>query len=302
MGTGHLPTRLVAAAAVAIALAPVAVLADDDGSHHGDHHEERTGVDIRLLDSLNTGGAEISAFDRYSRRLFVTDAIGKKVTIVDASNPSNLVPAGGIDVSAAGSPNSVAVGRGMVAVAIQNGADKTKPGVVNFYTTSGAFIAGVRVGALPDMLTFTPDQQHVLVANEGEPNTYAVPGQDPEGSVSIISIQGDHVNHRQGRKPPRFAVRSVDFQAYIGQETALRAQGIRIYGPNANAAQDLEPEYIAVSEDSRTAFVTLQENNAVAKIDIASGKVVSLLPLGYKDYSATPRVNATYVWEAGRPP
>jgi hypothetical protein len=299
MSTGRLPIRLAVAAAVALALTPVAALADDrDHRHHG----ERAGLDIRLLGSLNTGGAEISAFDRDSRRLFVTDAIGKRVIIVDASNPSNLVPAGVIDVSAAGSPNSVAVGRGMVAVAIQDGTDKTKPGVVNFYTTRGDFIAGVPVGALPDMLTFTPDQKHVLVANEGEPNTYLVAGQDPEGSVSIISIQGDHSNDRHGRKPPQFQVRSVDFKAYIGQEAALRAQGIRIYGPNANAAQDFEPEYIGVSEDSRTAFVTLQENNAVAKIDIASGKVVSLLPLGYKDYSAAPQVNATYVWEADQLP
>ena len=82
-------------------------------------------------------------------------------------------------------------------------------------------------------------------------------------------------------------VRSVDFTKFNGQEAALRAQGIRIYGPGASAAQDFEPEYIAVSADSRTAYVTLQENNAIAVIDIDKAEVSRLLPLGYKDYSAS---------------
>jgi hypothetical protein len=49
--------------------------------------------------------------------------------------------------------------------------------------------------------------------------------------------------------------------------------------------QDLEPEYITVSDDSEIAWVTLQENNAVAVIDIKTAKVLHLLPLGYKDHS-----------------
>ena len=91
-------------------------------------------------------------------------------------------------------------------------------------------------------------------------------------------------------------MRAVRFTAFNGREAVLRAQGIRIYGPGASAAQDFEPEYIAVSEDSRTAFVTLQENNAVAKIDIASGRIESLLPLGYKDWNRAPYTVATYEW------
>jgi len=61
---------------------------------------------------------------------------------------------------------------------------------------------------------------------------------------------------------------------------------VRIYGPNASVAQDLEPEYIAVSADGTTAWVTLQENNALAKVDIATATVTNVLPLGYKDHGA----------------
>jgi hypothetical protein len=84
-------------------------------------------------------------------------------------------------------------------------------------------------------------------------------------------------------------LRAVDFREFnVGgaRNSELSAQ-IRIFGPNASVAQDLEPEYIAVSPDSRTAYMSLQENNAVAVIDIPSGSVNRLLPLGYKDHNAT---------------
>ncbi len=57
------------------------------------------------------------------------------------------------------------------------------------------------------------------------------------------------------------------------------------YGPGATLAQDLEPEYIAVSHDSKTAWVTLQENNAMAILDIEAGVFTQLVGLGFKDHS-----------------
>jgi DNA-binding beta-propeller fold protein YncE len=133
-----------------------------------------------------------------------------------------------------------------------------------------------QVGAQPDMLVFTADGSKVLVANEGEPSGYGVAGAvDPEGSISIISVN-------RGATP---SVATADFKSFNGQEAALRAQGIRIYGPGASAAQDFEPEYITVSDDGRTAWATLQENNAIAVIDVATAKVSAIKPLGFKNHS-----------------
>ena len=223
------------------------------------------------------GAAEITAYDAASKRLFVVNGANGTVDVLDLSTPRAPVKIGTIDVSALGaSVNSVAVHDGLVALAIQAPA-KTDPGVVAFYNAATLQrTASVQVGALPDMLTFTPDGLRVIVANEGEPNSYnQVDSVDPEGSVSVITVN-------RGGTP---TVATAHFRAFNGQEDALRAQGIRIYGPNASAAQDLEPEYITVSADGSTAYVTLQENNAVAIVDIARATVSAIKPLGYKDHS-----------------
>jgi hypothetical protein len=224
---------------------------------------------------FGVSAAEIPAFDAASKRLFVVNAQAGAVDVLDLSNPSSPVNIGQLDattVLAGAEINSVAVFDGLVAVAIQAPV-KTNRGRMALYRASDlSLISSVTIGAQPDMVTFTPDGKTVLVANEGEPSDdYQV---DPEGSISVIDVSN----------PAAPIVRTADFAQYIGQETALRAQGVRIYGPGANAAQDFEPEYIAVSADGKTAWVTLQENNALAKVDIASARVTDILPLGYKDH------------------
>ena len=154
----------------------------------------------------------------------------------------------------------------------------TDPGFVAFYDTAGNRLSVVQVGALPDALTFSPDGRYVLVANEGEPREdYGV---DPEGSVSIIDLSVGVLNLTQDN------VRTADFRAFNGREDELRAAGIRIFGPGASAAQDFEPEWVEVSSDSRTAYVSLQENNAIAVVDIETATVTDIFPLGFKDWSA----------------
>lgn len=229
----------------------------------------------KAVETFNVGAAEIPAFDAASKRAFIVNAKEGVVEVVDLTNPANPKRIGEIDtksILAGASVNSVAVYDGIVAVAVQ-APNKTDTGFVAFYKASDlSLISKVDAGALPDMITFSPDGKTVLVANEAEPSAdYKT---DPEGSVSVININDI-------TKP---VAKVADFKAWIGKEAELRNKGVRIFGPNANAAQDFEPEYITISKDSKTAWVTLQENNALAKIDIATAKVTDILPLGYKDH------------------
>jgi hypothetical protein len=235
---------------------------------------------------FDQGASEIVTYDAATGRLFAVNAAARVVDVLDITDPAAIELVESIDVAAAdpsrplGAANSVAVHAGYLAVAIE--ADpKTDPGIVAFYDTDTLeLLATVEVGALPDMLTFTPDGKKLLVANEAEPDdTYAI---DPEGSVSIISINDDFVT------PP--SVATADFTAFDADPAALRNAGVRVFGVNssdvaATPSQDLEPEYIAVSADGATAWVTLQEANAVAVVDVDTATVTSIRSFGFKNHS-----------------
>ncbi|MDY7004672.1 MAG: choice-of-anchor I family protein [Cyanobacteriota bacterium] len=242
-----------------------------------------TDPQLRPLGTYETGvfgesAAEIVAHHPNTQRVFVVNANNATIDVLDISDPSNPDRINQIDVSPFGAgANSVAVNdNGIVAVAVEAEVAQN-PGTVAFFDADGDTLNQVTVGALPDMLTFTSDGTKVLVANEGEPNDdYS---NDPEGSVSIIDISGGVENLTQTD------VSTADFSAFNGREEELRNKGVRIFGPGSNAAKDFEPEYIAVDANDTTAFVTLQENNAVAVVDIENATILDVLPLGVKDYS-----------------
>ena len=252
---------------------------DCDDRHGGNGKDN--GVEVSLLGTfdsgLGEGAAEIVAHDPETQRLFVTNGEDASVDILDISNPKKPTKAGTIDVSvvngsATGGPNSVAVSNGVVAVAVE-AETVTDPGVVAFFDADGTFLGSVVVGALPDMLTFTPNGKKILVANEGE----ADGGIDPKGSISIIDVSGGIASA---------TVNTLDFTGFDADQEALEAAGLRIFDGKL-LSDDVEPEYIAISEDGKTAFVTLQESNAVAVVDIKKGKIVEIQPLGAKDHSET---------------
>ncbi|MDX2162634.1 MAG: choice-of-anchor I family protein [bacterium] len=219
------------------------------------------------------GATEIVAYDPASQQIFSINGDNGTVDIISLADAAAPALVAQVDLSEYGdSPTHVRVRDGVAAVSVANDQD---PGSVVFITTAGEVISAVTVGALPDMLIFTPDNTKVLTANEGEPNDdYTV---DPEGSVSIIDISGGVENLTDAN------VTTATFEAF-NADGAL-PEGVRVFGPGATPAQDFEPEYIAVSPDSATAYVTLQENNALAVVDIAAGTVSAVLPLGFKDFS-----------------
>jgi len=238
------------------------------------------GLDLSVLGTYVAPGgasAEIAAYDPASQRMFYSDGVTNTLGIVSIANPAAPNEVAIVDLSPyGGGPNSVAVKNGIVAVAVQ-AVVKTDPGSVVFFDASGSLLGQVTVGALPDMLTFTASGQKILVANEGEPNSYNQSDSvDPEGSISIIDISGGIGSA---------SVATADFASFNSQRAALTAAGVRIFGPNATVAQDLEPEYITISPDGATAYVTLQENNALAVVDLATSTVTSIKALGYKDHN-----------------
>ncbi len=239
---------------------------------------------IRKSSATSANGAEISAFDPVTNRVFsVAGTVVEYYTLSSGallSSPATIATgftAGANNIL----PNSIAVKDNIVAVsyAIVNPATNAQlPGVVAFYDASTtAYLSQVTVGFLPDMIIFSPDGNKILTANEGEPNSYGQGNSfDPEGSVSIIDVSAGVTSA---------TVTTAGFSSFNSQIVSLKAAGVRITGPGATVAQDLEPEYIAFSTDGATAFITLQENNAIAKLDVATASITQILPLGLKNHN-----------------
>lgn len=232
------------------------------------------------------GSAEITAYDAASKKLFVVNGALASLDVLDLTNPAQPTLLKTVTMASlwagAGAANSVAIHQGMVALAVQ-ALDKTQPGRLIVLRASDYAVLGTAVvGALPDMVTFTPDGKTLLLANEGEPNSYGLPDSvDPEGSISVVDVSGLSLTSSN----VVLTAKTADFKAFNTQKDALIASGVWIFGPGATVAQDMEPEYITVSADGKTAYVTLQENNAMAIVDIASAKVTAIKPFGYKDHS-----------------
>ncbi|WP_396164545.1 choice-of-anchor I family protein [Flavobacterium sp.] len=238
-------------------------------------------IELNYIGSFDPSGAststcEIVVHDPVSQRLFTTSAIAGFLDIINFSNPAAPTLVSSINMNTYGGVTSVAVKNGVVAVASPN-ADETLNGSVVFFDTNGTFLKQVTVGALPDMITFSPDGTKVMTANEGQPNAnYSI---DPEGSVSIINIAGGIPNLNQSN------VTTLLFTAYNAQETALIASGVRKLKLTSTLSQDFEPEYITISADSQKAWVTLQENNAIVEINLTTSTISDIWALGAKDVS-----------------
>ena len=228
--------------------------------------------------AFDEGQAEIVAWDGMNSQIFVVNAAAGTVDVLDASDPTALAlvdtltatdNAGTLTLDEV---NSVAVNGDLLAVAVA-GPEVDDPGAVQFYRTDTlAFLGQAEICSLPDMVAFTPDGTTALAACEGEPSDdYSV---DPDGGVAIIDISG-------GAETP--VVTIADFTGFDADKAALAESGVR-FNPAASVSDDLEPEYIAVSDDGATAWVTLQENNAVAVVDVAGGTISAVLGLGAKDH------------------
>ncbi|MFZ9301447.1 MAG: choice-of-anchor I domain-containing protein, partial [Chitinophagaceae bacterium] len=225
------------------------------------------------VSSLSLGGlgaAEITAFDPLSNRLFaVNNGTTNKIDVIDILNPVSpkvvqsipMLPYGGF-------VNSVDVSNGKLAAAIESVDKQANGKVVVFDTRTLRELKSITVGALPDNIVFSKDGKFIMTANEGEPNdSYS---NDPMGTVSIINVYNN------------YSVTTIDFSGFASKLNELSAKGFRVFGPGLNFTRDIEPEYISISDDSRSAWVTLQENNAIAEIDIRSATIRFIMPLGFK--------------------
>ena len=212
------------------------------------------------------GYAEMIRYHSQSKSLLVTASETGTIERISISDPFNLKKLAPFDLSG-GNITAVAVHKNLIAASIKEKIVDA-PGNVQIFNNNGKKLAEYKTGALPDNIAFSPDGRYLLTANEGEPSDdYKI---DPEGSFTLIDL----TNGAQNATVKQIMLNNVKLPA-----------GARIVKPGSSFEEDAEPEYIAFSPDGKKAYATLQENNAIATIDIASAKVVSVSGLGFKNVS-----------------
>ncbi len=207
------------------------------------HGRQRRCRGTHATGTFGKSAAEIVTWYAKKNRLFVVNAADAKVEVLQAnksgdptklfdilttgvkSDDGSVIPAGAVANSVAVRPD----GLGVIAV---EAPIKTDNGWVVFFDANADQakpLGAVRVGALPDMITFTPDGKQILVANEAEPaENYSV---DPEGSISVIKAPPQIKAGKQNQ------VKTAGFRAFEGK----LPEGVRIFGPEGTDAQNLEP-------------------------------------------------------------
>jgi len=275
-----------AAATCALAFVPITAASAAVVSSPVTYSAEDASLELTPLGSFETGVFDESAAEivaTHGDRLFVVNAQAGSVSVLDWSDPTAMTEL--FAIASTGTANSVAVREDGLGVIAFEAEDKTAPGSLVFFDAdaadpASAILGSVTVGALPDMVTISADGMYAVVANEGEPaDDYT---SDPEGSIGVVTLPSTKTAPAQGD------VRLADFHAYESDGGKTLPADVRVFGPTPETdfpvSRNLEPEYIAIDGD--VAYAALQENNAIAVVDLTTATVQDIWALGFKDHAA----------------
>ena len=231
-------------------------------------------IELKTLSTLQIGKgegySEIIKYNPLTQKAYLTASKKKSIIVINLSKPKNPIIEYELDLTKgaikSGNITSVATSNKYVAASISSGIAGIN-GEVQIFDLNGNFIKSFEVGDLPDSLDFSNNGRYIVVANEGEPsNDYTT---NSEGSVSIIDLKAGIKN---------------------ASTTTLKIQGPAPKGthspnPRATFSENAEPEYVAITKDNKYAFVSLQEVNAIAKINLETKIIETIHGLGFKDVS-----------------
>jgi hypothetical protein len=245
------------------------------------------------------GGAEISAYDASTKSLVATNAVDFTLDIYDLTNPESPVKRSAVSLASYGSTvTSVATKDGIAVVAVPGATTfDANTGIATIATgkvvivdvATGTILDDAQVGYLPDGVAIAPNGLTAVVANEAEPkcalDVVATASTNESTDPSLISDPVGTVTLVDLTNPSAVTTREVNFTNFTRANAIARGLIVR---SGATPAQDFEPEFVAIAPDSRTAYITLQENNGMAVIDLSSGTIRKLSSLGAIDRSVVP--------------
>lgn len=227
---------------------------------------------------LPKGGGEILTYDPATGHILTTRGswLAQSVQHISLADPrkpvlvgeTNLKPHHPAGVASVSSVAADPKGRGfMVASLVPKDSTQHLGRVAVIDTRSLEVICTLEAGWHPDCIIISKDGRWLMVANEAEYQKY-LPNRP--GSIGVADLSNV--------KTPADMAGVIIRDFPLGPEHVVPG----VVTPNetdpARRHLDLEPEYI--TEDGAHAYVSLQENNAIAVFDLRAQKWARIFPLG----------------------
>lgn len=218
---------------------------------------------LQPLGELKLEDVEISTYLPEFKKAFAIG--GSSLYEIDLSSPEDPKLLSKIDLPLKAS--SITSHNNSMAISFPG---EGKESLIHLYTFSDSLVLNreLKTCSNLDMITFTPNGEFIVGACEGTPrDDFKI---DPEGGILLLSMKS------LNNSPEILRFNHLD-------SLKLLANGVRKSGPSSFFAS-LEPEYVTISEDSKKAWVSLQENNAMAKVDLKKKEITDIFPLGALDH------------------
>ncbi|SMH42297.1 Esterase-like activity of phytase [Rathayibacter oskolensis] len=264
----HPAPRRAAGAAIALTLASCTLGAALPASAAGDSFFTRIATVPAYLNAadpaVDAAVAEISSASPDGRLVYSTDSAGQRINVLDISDPDAPEPLGGVGVG--GEPTSVyATGEYVLAVVDTSDGDFANPSghVSVLHADDLAPVATIELGGQPDSIDVTTAGDTAVIAIENQRDEEFTPegGEEgdlpqlPAGELVVMDLAGD---------PTTWVAEHIDMTGLAGLDTP----------------SDPEPEYVSINPGDTAVAVTLQENNAVAIVDLATRTVTASYSAG----------------------
>ncbi len=231
------------------------------------------------------GSSEIATYHAGSKRIFATNGVKNSIDIFDITDVANPKKVGAVSLAPYGNDvTSVAAGQDVIVAAVHvtetfsaTGVPTTPNGKIVVFDPNGKVLSSSDIlGVQPDSVTFAPNGTTALVAIEAQPvcakdnpataekeNTDYAKASDPVGGVSIVDLTN----------PAAPVVRFAGFDKFTVAQ--MKAKGIAVSSVVNNVSKDFEPEFVSAA-DMKYAYVTIQEANAIGKLNIESATFVAV--------------------------
>jgi|GEM_PF-265352 len=221
---------------------------------------------------LGANGAEIVSVR--GDRAVLSNALDGSVDILDTSDLLNIKLIQRVKIPELAGLTSVAIHPTKdLFVAVTGSSAPVRTGsVLIFRLSDGALLAQASIGRQPDSVEFAPDGGKAVIAIEAEQVSISDDG--GAGAIGVLDVSG--FDPASSSSISVSIVELPDLAGIPGISSG-RTHGDAIGAPVSNTPGTIEPESIGFAADSQTVYVTLQENNAIARLDLA-GALPATLP------------------------